>query len=257
MEPQEDGSQVDNYLGRSANPQVLTRHHRTSLTEKLTVSVVAPETVVIPEGISEMTAVAVQSIEDLMQIPLPNNHVIIVLDEHSLPLNWAQGVNYGYAVAIRPDPYWTHHTLQHLLNHEIAHYWWTGSEEWIDEGIAQTLAVSATSSQGTGTPLTISGSCSAKNLSQVAFSHIDARETRTEENYLCSILLGKDLFQALQGAMTPEEFTASLQSLHQAGNRVPSGLTILHIKTRIEDVRRAFPFHQYLVEEHYNGNPGS
>ena len=76
-------------------------------------------------------------------MPLPVDHVIVVLNDKAVTGGYA-GTNYGFAVGYlpkyeQPQDLSTWRRFQRGLVHEIAHYYWTGNESWVDEGVADTI----------------------------------------------------------------------------------------------------------------------
>ena len=81
---------------------------------------------------------SVQSIEDFMGTPFPTNHVAVFFNEEAV-LEDAAGVNFGTHITMLPrydvdDSSHDANFLPSLTAHEVAHYYWRGSETWIDEG---------------------------------------------------------------------------------------------------------------------------
>ena len=85
---------------------------------------------------------AVNYVENSMDLPLPTNHVIVLLDDTAVSTGFA-GVNYGQAIAYlrqgEGGTDWERTNFKLGMVHEVAHYFWRGSENWIDEGIADTI----------------------------------------------------------------------------------------------------------------------
>ena len=85
---------------------------------------------------------AVEHVEEFMGLPLPTNHVILLLDNTAVTPGFA-GVNYGQAIAYHrkgeDGTDWEKAGFRTGMVHEVAHYFWRGSEDWIDEGVANTI----------------------------------------------------------------------------------------------------------------------
>ena len=83
---------------------------------------------------------SVRSIEEFIGAPFPTNHVAVLFDEGAV-FEGAAGVNFGTHVTMLPkydadDGSHDANFLPSLTAHEVAHYYWRGSETWIDEGSA-------------------------------------------------------------------------------------------------------------------------
>ena len=76
--------------------------HETGLTPELTVTIVRPYGNAAGAITTELTAQAVRQAEGIMRMPLPTNHVIIAVDDHSIT-GRSIGLNHGFAIGIRKD----------------------------------------------------------------------------------------------------------------------------------------------------------
>ena len=114
----------------------------TELTPELKISIVRTGSQSRPGTVDAVQA-AVVFAERLMGLPLPTSHVIVLLDDRGVTKGYA-GTNYGFAFSYSPEYEARHGTyewrhLQAGFVHEVAHYYWRGSEDWIDEGVANTF----------------------------------------------------------------------------------------------------------------------
>ena len=132
------------HLNRILNPgsaTVETIQTSSPRTTNLTISVVragnrrATDTSLIVEE-------AVEYVENFMDMPLPTNHVILLLDDTGVTEGFA-GTNYGQAIAYvrrgEDGGDWERAGFRKGMVHEVAHYFWQGAENWIDEGVANTI----------------------------------------------------------------------------------------------------------------------
>ena len=60
----------------------------------------------------------------------------------------AIGINYGTGMVLEPrfdvaDGSYDAERLRGVLTHEVAHYWWNGNENWVDEGMSEFLAAAS------------------------------------------------------------------------------------------------------------------
>ena len=86
---------------------------------------------------------AVREIELLMGEPLITNYVGVLFDD-AVPGEF-DGTNFMTHIGIRPeydvdDDSVYARKASRLISHEVAHYYWNGSAEWLDEGVAELIA---------------------------------------------------------------------------------------------------------------------
>ena len=98
---------------------------------------------------------AVREVESLMGEPLPTRYVGLLV-ENALPARFA-GLHAGSHIVIRPkfdvDNYGSYPGFPpYLIAHEVAHYYWRGSADWINEGMANTMAATI-ENRRVGSPL--------------------------------------------------------------------------------------------------------
>ncbi len=111
----------------------------TELTPHLKISTVRTDSQSRP-GTVESVRDAVEFVEKVVGLPLPMDHVIVMLNDLAVTDKYA-GTNFGFAYSYKPKYEaaqgtfeWRH--LQTGFVHETAHYFWAGNEDWIDEGLA-------------------------------------------------------------------------------------------------------------------------
>ena len=81
---------------------------------------------------------SVRSIEEFMGAPFPTNYIVALFEEATAE-STAAGTYFGTHIAMLPrydvdDGSHEANFLPSLTAHEVAHYYWHGSEDWIDEG---------------------------------------------------------------------------------------------------------------------------
>ena len=86
---------------------------------------------------------SVRSVEEYMGAPLPTNYVGL-LYENAVPGSYA-GTNFGTHIAILPqfdvdDGTTDAEFAGSNIAHEVAHYYWSGNADWVDEGAAEFMA---------------------------------------------------------------------------------------------------------------------
>ena len=138
--------------------------------------------------------------EQVMLLDLSVDHVIFVLNDKAVGSTPA-GTNYGFAISILPEYEQMQDTFegrafQQGLVHEVAHYYWNGNENWIDEGLANTIEYMHGADNGLspGQLKTRREGCEAHDLEML--SEWDAPIGSPE--YYCSYYLGERLFLELR-----------------------------------------------------------
>ena len=114
----------------------------TELTPDLRISIVRTGSQSRP-GTVESTRAAVEFVERMIQVPLPTEHVIVVLDDSAITSGYG-GTNYGFAFSYSPEYETRQDTyesrqLQAGFVHEVADYYWRDNAGWIDEGTANAV----------------------------------------------------------------------------------------------------------------------
>ena len=80
---------------------------------------------------------AVADVESFMGLPLPVQ-MISVLFSDSIGASYA-GNNLGTSITVRPQYERENEILPGILAHEAAHYYWSGNQDWIDEGMSNLI----------------------------------------------------------------------------------------------------------------------
>ena len=232
-----------------------TKTYSTSHTDSLTVSIVRRSDATPSAQTANALQTAAQLTESIMALPLPTNHIVVVFDDRAVtPGYW--GVNHGFAIGVEQDTETTgnasqRNILQNHLHHEVSHYWWRGNADWIDEGLADTIAATASLAQGASGPAqpNLRKNCTARNLSEIGrISTTDAAR------FYCNYYLGEKLFRDLQSRMTVQDFTTALQKLYQASRDKPTPTQPGQVRADIAEVRNAFAEHSDVVEYYWSGD---
>ena len=185
-----------------------------------------------------------------MQLPLPTRHVIIVFAPRAATAD-SLGTNHGYAIGIKEEnPDGGLPELQNILYHEVAHYWWSGNANWIDEGLADTIAAMASLNRGDGWAARPHRreDCTTQNISSLGHAGPGHGQ------FHCNYYLGESLFRDLQGRMKHSEFAAAIQNLYYSSLEKPLPESPEEYRAGIEEVRQAFPEQQEIIDRHYAGD---
>lgn len=234
---------IDEYPDRKAAIQ--QGRYDTDYTRNLTVTILRAAGNAPGEVAPDLVAESVRLAENIMRMPLPTANVVIAVDDRSVIIDWAFGINYGFAIGLKQQTETT--SREQLLNtlvHEISHYWWSGNADWIDEGAADTIAATASAQQGhtAFSNPNRRDTCTADNISEIG----DAPRSNLDQ-FHCNYYLGEKLFRAVQNAAAPDDFAAGLQQLYRMSQLQRYG-------AGIQQVREAFPYHADIIEQHWSGD---
>ena len=240
-------------IGRLLDPgyaAIETVSSGTIQTPDLKISIVRTGTQSRP-GTVEAVKDAVAFVERVMGLPLPVDHVILVLNDHAVTSDYA-GTNYGFAVGYLPNyeqrqGTYEWRSLQAGLVHEVAHYFWSGNAAWIDEGMANMAeymyGLDNGLSRGQLNPHR--KDCEAHDLAMLSEWDPDSSSNR----YLCNYYLGQGLFQELLESLGDEDFGKRLHKLYrlslteQESDGIPG----------IAMVRQTFEDQSHIVDKHWAG----
>ena len=222
----------------------------TELTPDLRISIVRTGSQSRP-GTVETVREAVTFVERMMQMPLPTEHVIVVFDDGAITSGFA-GANYGFGFSYAPeyetrqDTYeWRH--LQAGFVHEVAHYYWRGNADWIDEGVANTVEYVYGIENGLsrGQLKTRRGTCDAHDLAMLAMWDPSPNQSA----YRCNYYLGGHLFMEMLETLGSMEFSGKLQELYRVA--LPAQET--GDTPGIAEIRQVFAGLQTIVDKHWSG----
>ena len=200
---------------------------------------------------ADAVADAVDYAEQVMLLDLPVDHVILVLNDKAVS-STAAGTNYGFAISYLPEYEQMQDTFegrafQQGLVHEVAHYYWRGNENWIDEGLANTIEYMHGADNGLspGQLKTRREDCEAHDLEML--SEWDA-PIGSPEHY-CNYYLGERLFLELRESLDDAEFSEKLRELYQLS------LTAQETDQTpgIAAVRQVFSDQAAIVDKHWSG----
>ena len=222
----------------------------TRMTPNLRISIIRTGSQSRP-GTGDAVRDAVEFVERSMQLPLPVDHVIVVLNEKAVTSSRV-ATNYGFAIGFLPkyeqkqNPYYRHR-LQSQFVHEIAHYYWTRNETWVNEGMADLIEYQYDVESGLspGRLINPRRNCEAHDLAMLS----EWDPSKSSAQFRCNYYLGLMLFQALLESMGAEAFSTKIGELYrlslaeQEADRTPG----------IEAVRRVFSRQSDVIDLHWSG----
>ena len=224
----------------------------TELTPHLRISIVRTDSQSRP-GTIEATRDLIQFVENTIGLPLPVDHVIIMLSENAVTDKYA-GTNYGFAFSYLPkyevtqSGTWEWRQSRLGFVHETAHYFWNDSESWIDEGLTNLFEYRFGLQMGLshGQLQTKRENCEAHDLEMLSEWDPDSSEW---DRYQCAYYLGQLFFQDLFASMDAEAFTASIQEYYRLSQEAQEA----DRTSGIAEVRKAFTGQEAIIDRHWSG----
>ena len=159
---------------------------------------------------------SVRSAEEYMGAPLPTNYVGL-LYENAVRESFA-GTNFGTHIAILPKFDIDDGTAEaefagSNIAHEVAHYYWSGNADWVDEGAAEFMAsIIERDRTGRSIGATNSPCPHARNIAEL--ERLDIAEDGIE--FGCNYSLGERLFLDLNRTLGDTQFRQGFRELYIA-----------------------------------------
>ena len=204
-----------------------TRTIQTLLRGTVTLNIVRIGAASDPQSMDRLES-AVKNAEAFMGEPLPTDVVNVLYADAVRGSN--VGHNSGHSITILPlydSP--GEERSQRINDHEVAHYYWRGNENWIDEGMA-TFIEAVFLGHRTGTRI------QPDNRPCPEFRAISQLSTK-DDTHPCDYSLGERLFIDLHDAVGDQEFRKGMAALYRestvednADNMIGTKLGISHIK---------------------------
>ena len=183
---------------------------------------------------------SVRGVEKFMGLPLPTNYVGL-LYEDAVSGN-AAGTNFGTHIAILPkydidDGSREAEFASSNNAHEVAHYYWSGNGDWVDEGAAEFLA-SVIDGARTGRPIAVSNPpCGhAGSLAELESLGI----SKGDLEFRCNYSLGERLFVDLYRTLGHERFRQGFRALYLTSEIEDEDEDVRGTSVGIEHIREAF-----------------
>ncbi len=184
---------------------------------------------------------SVRSAEDYMNAPLPVNYIGLLYG--NAVIGSSAGTNFGTHIAILPkydadDSSHEASSAGHVIAHEVAHYHWSGNEDWIDEGAADFVA-SVSENDRIGRPISVTNDPCAYTRSIAELESLSVSKGDVE--FGCNYSLGERLFVDLHRRLGDEEFRQGFHSLYLASQVEDDTDDQQGTPVGIDYVREAFP----------------
>ena len=189
---------------------------------------------------------SVRRVEEFIGLEFPNRYVGWLVGEAVTPT--FGGNNFGTHIATLPkydvdDGSDTAEFAGHVVAHEVAHYYWNGNSNWVDEGAADLMASLAEHAR-TGQPVGVTNTPCGYVRAIAALESLDvSAEDGADSAFDCNYALGERLFVDLYRRLGDEDFRQGLRNLYlmsDVGNEEEmqdnTAVGIEHVRTAFKDV---------------------
>ena len=240
-------------IRRMMNPgyaNIETVSRGTALTPDLKISIVRAGTQ--PRSwTADYIEEAVKFAEETMRLPLPVSHVILVLNDNAVTIDFA-GTNHGYAISYLPKYEQTQSAYDKFkyqagLIHEVAHYYWRGNQNWIDEGLANIFEYmhGIEKSISLGLLGNRREGCEVHDLKSL----VSRNPAKADAQFTCNYYLGQLLFQELLENLGEAEFNRKLHEIYRLSLEKQDA----DYDPGITEVRQVFRGQSEIVEKYWSG----
>lgn len=159
---------------------------------------------------------SVASVEKFMNTALPSNYIGLLFG--TAVLGYSHGTNYGDYFVMLPeydadDGSDAADYAGHLMAHEVAHFYWRGNPNWLDEGLAELLA-GISENERTGAEVTIDYTYCPDGDNIALLERLDAAGVIYD--YRCNYALGGQFFLELYQTLGDATFRQGLRDLYLA-----------------------------------------
>lgn len=157
---------------------------------------------------------SVRTIEEFMGVPMPATYIALLYDDAVFP--GSGGTNFGTHMAMQllydvENSVWWEYT-PFVIAHEVAHYYWRGNQDWVDEGAAEILgSISEFAREETQIGVTNYPCAAAETIRELEAMDPEALGTR---GFNCNYALGERLFLDLYHALGDEAFRKAFRDLY-------------------------------------------
>ena len=171
---------------------------------------------------------AVRTTEAFMGEPLPTRYVALLFEDAVPPI--FGGANSGTHMIILPaydidNGSYESSQAGHVMAHEVAHYYWHGGEDWLDEGAAEFTATVVEHFRLSQPLAAVNYPCDSDHT----IRYLETMSIpETHPTYVCNYAVGERFFLDLYGNMDEKEFRKGFRNLYrrlQANKSAPTGRT--------------------------------
>ena len=182
---------------------------------------------------------AVTQAERNMSLALPTQHVALLFADATSP--GKAGTNYESHIVIEQkyDVDDGSHEANHTpagIAHEVAHYYWSGNADWVDEGMADLMEAKAEYAR-TGKQIAATKQpCSAfDNIAQLDSAEL----SKGSPDFICNYALGERIFIDLHDALGSAAFSKAAKNLYLEST-VEDGAPTVGTEVGVDEIRRLF-----------------
>ena len=181
--------------------------------------------------------------EEFMGVPFPTNYVGWLVGDAVTP---TFGGNY-YGTHIVTLPKYDVDDGSHeaefagsLIAHEVAHYYWSGNSDWVDEGASDFMA-STSENARTGGPIEVTNDpCGyVRTIAELENLGVTS-EAVADSAFTCNYALGERLFVDLYRSLEEDDFRRGLRGLYLLSQVEDEDDTDVGTSLGIEHVTAAF-----------------
>ena len=183
---------------------------------------------------------AVQGVEEYMGLALPTNYVGVLYED--AVSGDAAGSNFSTHIAILPkfdadDGSHEAGFAGSTIAHEVAHYYWGGNKDWVNEGAADFMA-SVTDGARTGRPIAVTNAPCGQTGSLAELENLGISVGDIE--FRCNYSLGERLFVDLYRTLGHERFREGFRALYLTSEIADEDEKVRGTPVGIEHIREAF-----------------
>lgn len=183
---------------------------------------------------------AVRSAEEFMNVPFPTS-IVTLLYEDAVYGSFA-GTNFGTHITILPkydvdDGSKEAEFAASNIAHEVAHYYWSGNKDWVDEGAADLMA-SVSEERRAGISVGVTNNPCAYAANILELESLDT--SRAGAAFACNYALGERLFVDLYNTLGEERFRSAFRELYLSSEEEDDVDEFSGTKVGIRHVQEAF-----------------
>ena len=183
---------------------------------------------------------SVRGAEEYMGAPLPTNYIGLLYED--AVSGTSAGANLGTHIAVLPeydvdDGSHEAENAGSVIAHEVAHYYWSGNADWVDEGAADFMA-SIIEGARSGRPIGVTNHPCAYAASIAELESLDISRGNTE--FGCNYSLGERLFVNLYRMLGDERFRQGFRDLYLASEVEDNAEEYEGTRVGVEHIMEAF-----------------
>ncbi len=198
---------------------------------------------------------AVQTAESLIGIPFPTNFVAYLFADAAT--NGYAGLHFGPNIISKPEvdigsSTFTERISATHIAHEVAHYYWRGEPDWVDEGAADFLSYYAEWQRSGRWMLPGRKPCGPfDNLNELESANLESGD----EGFACNYSLGQRFFLGLYELMDSQDFRKGFAKLNTVQADPNISLEFNHVVAAFESDAESNVLVKDVISHWYYGTP--